>query len=771
MQHKKEMHFMKRVLSLILSAAFVLSLTSCTKTDNSQKQETGTKNDSTKVEAVGGWVEQEITPPEGKRSFTAPYLLADGTLWYFTQEVIDGSPVEGKQMVKHISTDNGVTWKSEPTTWADTTGGEIPLGIDVSKNGTVIMQSFHGKDEPRRLWICKKDGTPEELVFEGYTVKNGLGQLLFLDENNVLLVSAGMAPISIDIFDINTKKKVGSVENKDDTMGILFCPASYDGKLYFANYNEDGVSLNEILPDGTLNEGLTKLIDFNYGSASMDAEGNYYFLTKQGISRVVKGGSITETIVEGATFAITSPENYTSGICIAADGSIIASTMPNSNSNEEANKITKSTLYRYYYDENLPAPTGDTLRVWSLRDNLTVRGAIVHFAKAMPDVAVNLEIALSDGDVLPQDALRNLNTELLSGIGPDIIIFDDADYEQYIQKGLLEDLAPVLKDVPFAQNLISPFYKDNKAYVVPARFAVPILFGPKEDVESFTSLSALQSKILSLPKRADVNYADEEYYKELTENEKYALSFKSITELTDFVLQSSMPAIISNNKIDENALQEAYSFIKAVSDYYDLSNYRAKQEDNGIEISGSGDIASLVLNDGSLEYSQVFRARFGREIMYVPSMYAELSDEKNETHVMIGQPGLVSGAYLPKTLLGINANSAKKDVALEFIKVVFGNEVQNTFYGFDAFRGDGMSVLEPTLTSMVEKVFKEKKKQPFKLQTDAIFTALKTPVIISEALREKILVHTTALCKGEETMEKAIDGTVKDLELYLAERE
>lgn len=773
---------MKRILSLALSAALMLSLISCAKSGETSSPPTkGDKNNTAQpsVSAVGAWVEQEVTPTDGKRAYKSPYLLEDSTLWYFTQEVENGSPVQGKSIVRHVSTDNGVTWKSEEITWTQTTGGDIPLGFDVSKNGTVIFQSIRGQDEPFRLWLCKKDGTPEELFLEGFDASNGASQMLFLNESTVLLVSSGrldesgkLAPTKTAIFDLTTKKKISDV-TQNETSENIFCPVSYDGKLYFANYSNDGaVTLNEILPDGSVNENLAKLPDFNYGSASVDADGNYYFLTKTGISRIAKGGSVTEGIVEGGAFAITSPENYVAGISLAADGSIIASILPAANNNEDSNKITKNTLYRYYYDEKLPAPiVSDALRVWSLHDNLTVRGAIVHFAKAMPELAVDLEIALADGDILPQDALRNLNTELLSGQGPDVIIFDDADYEQYIKKNVLEDLAPVLKDIPFAENLIAPFYQDDKAFVVPARFAVPIIFGAKDDISSLTSLFALQDKILSLPKRPDANVNDDEYYKPLDEKDKYAFSFKSITELTDFVLQTSMPAIISNNKIDETALREAYGFIKAVSDYNNLANYRAEQSDNGIEISddnGNG----LMLADGSLEYSQTNRAKFGREIMYIPAAYPSvLSNHDAQKHIMTAQPGLVSGAYLPKSLIGVNANSGKKQAALEFVKVVFGSDIQNTFYGYDKFRGDGMTVLSPAITALLESSFKKDGYEAFRAQTNTIFDALKTPVIISETVREKLLAHSTALCIGEEDIDRAISGTIQDLELYLAERE
>ena len=162
---------MKRFLSLALSVIFTLSLAACSADDSKPQVNSGsgeTNVSGIKADPVGGWTESDITPADAHLASRAPYLLSDGTLWYFTQEVENGSPVEEKSIVKYVSSDNGTTWTGEPVNWLQTTGGEIPLGFDVYKDGTVLFQTFYGKAAHRRLWLCKKDGTPEELVFEDF---------------------------------------------------------------------------------------------------------------------------------------------------------------------------------------------------------------------------------------------------------------------------------------------------------------------------------------------------------------------------------------------------------------------------------------------------------------------------------------------------------------------------------------------------------------------------------------------------------------------------
>lgn len=52
----------------------------------------------------------------------------------------------------------------------------------------------------------------------------------------------------------------------------------------------------------------------------------------------------------------------------------------------------------------------------------------------------------------------------------------------------------------------------------------------------------------------------------------------------------------------------------------------------------------------------------------------------------------------------------------------------------------------------------------------ALLAAAKTPSLPSETLRASLIVHAEALAKGAETVQQAVAGTQKDLELYFAER-
>ena len=50
-----------------------------------------------------------------------------------------------------------------------------------------------------------------------------------------------------------------------------------------------------------------------------------------------------------------------------------------------------------------------------------------------------------DDSVTDTDALKVLNTEIMAGTGPDVLLLDGISEDTYIERGMLENLSGVLK--------------------------------------------------------------------------------------------------------------------------------------------------------------------------------------------------------------------------------------------------------------------------------------------------------------------------------------
>lgn len=164
-------------------------------------------------------------------------------------------------------------------------------------------------------------------------------------------------------------------------------------------------------------------------SLAADADGNLYLLSEKGVRRAVPGGTLAETVMEGSMYTFGSPLAAVRGFT-ALPGNTFALAVQT----EEGGRVL-----HYVFDETVSAVPDKEVRVYALNDSPTVRAAITNFQQENPDVRVNFEVGTSGG-ASAEDALRTLNTELVAGKGPDVLILDGMPLQSFIDKGVLAEL-------------------------------------------------------------------------------------------------------------------------------------------------------------------------------------------------------------------------------------------------------------------------------------------------------------------------------------------
>lgn len=109
-----------------------------------------------------------------------------------------------------------------------------------------------------------------------------------------------------------------------------------------------------------------------------------------------------------------------------------------------------------------------------------------------------------ENGVTLEDALSVLNTDILAGKGPDVLILDGMPADSYIEKGVLADISDVVgeasqKDGIFG-NIIESSKKDGKVYAMPARILLPVVLGDEKTRSAGGSLPALADRVKTLSK-------------------------------------------------------------------------------------------------------------------------------------------------------------------------------------------------------------------------------------------------------------------------------
>ena len=128
------------------------------------------------------------------------------------------------------------------------------------------------------------------------------------------------------------------------------------------------------------------------------------------------------------------------------------------------------------------------------------------FQSQNPDSFISYEVGMPEGAaVTREDALKKLNTQIMAGTGPDLLIMDDLPIRSYVEKGLLADLTEYLAQYSVENALydtiINTMKIDGKAYMAPATVSLPMMVGEEQYVSNVTSLSDLADRIEARRKR------------------------------------------------------------------------------------------------------------------------------------------------------------------------------------------------------------------------------------------------------------------------------
>ena len=417
-----------------------------------------------------------------------------------------------------------------------------------------------------------------------------------------------------------------------------------------------------------------------------------------------------------------------------------------------------------------------------MADSATARLAVNAYKKANPEVDVTFETAVQtdtdDVSAAINDALTQLNTELLAGEGPDVLLLDRVDYTTYINKGMLADMSDTVPLDALQSNIIDPFMTDGRAYVLPARFIVPALCGDAGTLDGLTDLNDLQDAVLAAAPRPDTEQYSDEYYTALPDDQKYALALASGVDFANLLLPSSANALLHDGALDADALTKIFTFVKTTADYYGMADY-INTEMNGA-FSQSHDNADIVIIDAQQdEYSTCSRAKFGW--MDVATPYAVIAmartndifdaDAEAVPVDMIPMPGLTQGAYNPQVLVGVNANSKNPDAAKGLAAAFFGTDVQSQYCSDGTtVRADCLREKLDAVKATVSGAKTGKVTGAYVGDLDAFYANCTTPVLFPVMLQQSFINHAQAIIDGSEDVAAAVAGVQSDLALYLAEQ-
>ena len=491
------------------------------------------------------------------------------------------------------------------------------------------------------------------------------------------------------------------------------------------------------------------------GVITVSGDGGLYALYDGNLLLCGTGGDI-DTVLEGSAYSIGSPNGSAASVFALADGSIIVSMLENMQSNR---------LYKYTWDENAEINPDKTLSVWSLEENAFVRAAIAELRKKNPDSYISYEVATGgDNAVSSADAIKTLNTRLLNGSGPDVIILDGCPVASYADRGILLELSSLVDTGDIYRNLISSYITNGKMYCIPTQFIMPALLGSSEELEKARTLDDLVNLVVSGNDTTAIRPgAGAGPFSGVAEEDRAELYFEDLSELCNIMWMSGAPAIIKDNALDTGALRQYLTAIKSISDKYALTDADAGSP-FGIGVAFASGGRATALSGSLVRYT----SRMTNLGAFSASnlMLLQLTMDRAGSD-MAPFPGLVQGAWRPSTVAGISADTKVGDFAVEFLKAMLSVDVQQINYGA------GLPVTKAGIAAQIKAMndlLEDTDREPFDIDMDALIGTLNEPSVNDTTLTDMMWGSVEKLCKGENDVEGAVREIEQNVKNYLAER-
>ena len=615
---------LKKGILLCLVASLCMT-TGCGKQET--KAVTEVKKEAKKEVAKGGYVEQDIE-----------FLFDDGMSQYIFQR-------ENGGIACYAAQDNTFYQLNDLGKWEkDSSLVSIQYVEDNRLNRILSVIEANGKI----MLLCS---TIDGEVVVGEVQEGGRLTTFILKENNKPLMENNNESYKFEVLPhgdvllrVGVFAQVIRYDGKTGELKYVYDGEGYDfivleDKLYIlAEKNMIGYDLESGVVVDTIDN-----VDGWCGRLNKGKEvGEWYLINKKGLFHLAPNGSLWEQILTADGTAFGSSELHPVELFIDNDSYVVFFASQD------------IALKKYYYDENVEVTTKDKITIYMLNENLLINGIAYKYQEEHKDVSIDIQVASSSG-MSYEDILKALNTELLAGEGPDLIVLEYFPIRTYIDKGALLDISDLVKESlnndEWYKNIVDAFKVDGKYYAVPTRFTVPMLWGKEEIVNKVSTIEDLAKYKKNHPNELILNKTKPELFAQ------FALS--------------CIPSCI--NKDGSLNSKKVRSFLESIDKLaeqeYDKNRENEYSLGTQLETYKTKELLDMAYKVTDLT---VVAPRSPVEAVTLTSALKQ----RGEGSVGVLKPG-GKISFEARGILGINANSKNQEIAKEIVKIALGEQSQS----------------------------------------------------------------------------------------------
>ncbi|MEG0086561.1 MAG: ABC transporter substrate-binding protein [Niameybacter sp.] len=697
-------------------------------------QEVGNKNVAPENVAMGRYVEKTLALPDMGKGF----LMGMGQ----TQQGIEAYIYQDEIKVYRLTSDD--TWEEQDAPWS-TAYQQLGEGWYQDKlytNGEETYIAYCLAEESKtRIYKLGKDNKLEDLNIDWEYEQDYVTPetLEVLPDGDLIVSDAYMGVHRYKATDGTFVRAYGESSPSVAVIGDkMYQIAVQDSSV--KSYDLESGKLIETIPCEGVDDS-SKLIP--------DNQGGLYLLNNQGINHLVQGGSIWERVMDTDRYSFSMPSLECLELIVKDD--VFFAVFRGAEGEYQFKK--------YVYAQDTPSKPQNEVFVYMLEEQPTLKQAIAQYQIDNPEVQVSFQIGLEEGSTLTKtDAMRALNTEILAGKGPDLLVLDGLPVETYMEKGVLEDMSdwakPFMDQGLWLSSVAASYEKEDKLYAVPIRFAFPTLWGDEAVLQSGSDLEELAK------------------WCKLHPNEKLFPDYSEEQLLRAFYLTTATTWKDAKGTINEEAFATFLENIK-----------RVQQP----ELMKEKEIGTNGHDPRTEQIAGLLDVAYGETAVHILTPKASfdllMAVAANEKR---GQSGFVrlgnqeEGVFIPQGIVGINVNSDNKDIVQEIIETALSDTIQRINLG-DGFAVNNKALQESFAHNEEDTssfgVADHKGRELFidgnYSWAQEAFLQLcqesKVPVMMDETLMEIIVKETKGYFKGEMTAQEAARAVAKRAQAYLVE--
>lgn len=769
----KKYHTKKvRILSLLLAALMVV-MAGCGKENTasgelpveteqgSEAEESG--GDGTE-DARGRYLEGDVALPEEIGRVLAMEKLDDGRIALF-----DGD------CGLYLSEDQGQSFTYQKLSPVEEIlqNEKYVAKAAIAGDGSMVVEYYEGMEgnEVKSGYLyVDQDGNGTGFTWEA---PEFCFQYLFLKDGRLL--GCGDGVYVIDPSGSSAEKLCDSrytVEYMKQIGDLLYLVGGEGVEIY-------NLSTGNFETDTVLEDFIGDMMEKNNGSATEgaypvlmyegDAEDSLYIATSQGLFRHVLKGNLMEEVINGNLSSMGSAVNVLCAMVFLDKENLLIC-------------YNSSALKSYHYDPDISAVPENELVIYSLWENDAVRTAINLYQKENPDTYLSYEVGMSGSDgVTKEDAIRNLNTKLLSGNGPDILVLDGLPIKSYVEKGILGDLSALIDEKCRAkelyENIVTSYQSEQGIYAVAAWFTFPICIG--KEAEGVSDLASLADRVEEL--RAEYpqgsitgSYREKEVLLRLYPvcSPAFVGGDGSVNKekLRDYLTQAKriwQAEAVNRDEEKAQTREQADEFYTNMgmgrTDWYSAASFHVNDYFSGGERILFGELGGV-----NFDYSQITSA-------------FQTANEEMKVSVL---NGLSQNVFIPNTVLGINAAGAHREAAEDFVMSMLETELQKqslgtgfpvnreamkeVLYKHDAGVSTGaVSWEDENGNQEILEIIWPTQEQIALLEQ--MIESLDTPASTDENVKNAVLESGVAALNGEKSVDDAVGEIMNKVQIYLAE--